>query len=328
MKKNILTAFMATVAAVTMLACEKSPETEDLSGPDKTEDENPSTNPEPEPVPEKNTLLVGTFNIRYVNDDDGYPWSSRRDAVIKFVNYSGLDLLAMQEVCQSQAQYLTENLDKKYGWYEVDRNTGNSILDSSESEGVFVIYDKDRFGLEDHGYFWLAEPCDEFPVKNPDGTYSSWNSALPRVALWLKLADNSHDGRIVYFIGTHYDNWSVKARTGASNLIVKQIIKMLNTSDIKKADEPVFVVGDLNASPNDAELTVLQNMMNEARTTAPVTEESQITFNNYSDTGGYILDHIFYGANVTPEQYDVVTNDYGVKYISDHYPVIFKCSYK
>ena len=53
-----------------------------------------------------------------------------------------------------------------------------------------------------------------------------------------------------------------------------------------------------------------------------------ITFNNYSDTGGYILDHIFYGGNVTPEQYDVVTNDYGVKYISDHYPVIFKCSYK
>ena len=68
--------------------------------------------------------------------------------------------------------------------------------------------------------------------------------------------------------------------------------------------------------------------MYDARTQSPFTEPSQNTFNNFTESGVSIVDHIFYGGNISPEQYDVVTEDYGVRFISDHWPVLFLCSYK
>lgn len=330
MKKNILFAFLAIAATATILACEKVPG--DNDGPVQgNEEEKPVDKPgtDPEPAPDKDVLLVSTFNIRYYNTGDGEnSWENRQEAVVNFINSSGADIMVMQEVCMIPAEYITENLADRYDWFEVDRNTGNSILSDKSSEGVFLLWDKERFTLKDKGWFWLADPDAGEPQWNDDGTWSTWNSALPRLALWIKVEDTEKPGQLVYFIGTHYDHYSSKAKSGSSNLLVKKLREMTGQTNLKNADVPVFVAGDFNTEYDAIELAALRNVLDDARSTSPKTNTSQMTFNNFGGSGQSVIDHIFYGGNVEPEQYDVITGTPGVRYISDHYPVLFRCAYK
>ena len=301
MKKNILFTFVAMTAAVTMLACEEIPGTGSSDGGGQGQHEGSGT--DPEPGQKTNTLLVGTFNIRYYNTADGAnSWENREKAVMNFINTCGADILVMQEVCQIPAQYITASLYDKYDWIEVDRNTGNSILESESSEGVFLIWNQERFTLKDKGWFWLADP---------DAGEPQWNP-----------------GRLVYFIGTHYDHISSTARTGSSNLMVRKLREMTGQTNLKNADAAVFVAGDLNTVYDATELAALRNALYDARTTSPKTNTTQVTFNNFGQSGQSVIDHIFYGGNLKAEQYDVITDTPGVRYISDHYPVLFRCSYK
>ena len=325
MKKNILFTFMAMTAAVTMLACEEIPGT-GTPADDGEEQEQPE---EPGTDQETDALLVGTFNIRYYNTGDGaYSWENREKAVMNFINTCGADILVMQEVCQKPAEYITVSLDDKYDWIEVDRNTGKSILESESSEGVFLMWNQERLTVKDKGWFWLADPDAGEPQWNSDGSWSTWGSALPRVALWIEAEDNANPGHTVYFIGTHYDHFSTKAKTGSSNLMVRKLREMSGQTNLKNADVAVFVAGDLNTEYDAVELAALRNAMYDARTTSPKTNTTEMTFNNFGGTGQSVIDHIFYGGNLKAEQYEVVTDTPGVRYISDHYPVLFRCSYK
>ena len=325
MKKNILFTFMAMTAAVTMLACEEIPGT-GTPADDGEEQEQPE---EPGTDQETDALLVGTFNIRYYNTGDGaYSWENREKAVMNFINTCGADILVMQEVCRKPAEYITVSLDDKYDWIEVDRNTGKSILESESSEGVFLMWNQERLTVKDKGWFWLADPDAGEPQWNSDGSWSTWNSALPRTALWIEAEDNANPGHTVYFVGTHYDHFSTMAKTGSSNLMVRKLREMSGQTNLKNADMAVFVAGDLNTEYDAVELAALRNAMYDARTTSPKTNTTEMTFNNFGGTGQSVIDHIFYGGNLKAEQYEVVTDTPGVRYISDHYPVLFRCSYK
>ena len=135
-------------------------------------------------------------------------------------------------------------------------------------------------------------------------------------------------GQMVYFVGTHYDHYSSRAKTGSSNLIISRIREIAGITDIKNADVAVFVAGDFNTEYDAVELAAMRNAMYDARTTSPKTSTTQVTFNNFGGDGQMIIDHIFYGGNIEAEAYEVITGSYGVPYISDHYPVLFRCSYK
>lgn len=277
---------------------------------------------------DENTILSGSFNIRYYNTADTYSWAMRRGAVMKFINTEKPDFLAMQEVCQVQGQYIVENMDECFGYYGVGKFGGE--LPEADDEGVFVLYRKDRFTLKDKGFFWLADPHDRCPELNDDGwSYSSWQSRFPRTVVWIEVEDTWHSGQSVWFFATHYDNVSSYARTRSSNLIVEQIHSLTGIDgDLKGASMPVILTGDFNTDLNSSELSSVRLAMNDARTQSPVTEPSQNTFNNFTDAGVSIVDHVFYGGNISPAQYDVVTEDYGVKYISDHWPILFLGSYE
>lgn len=284
--------------------------------------------PEPEgPAPEQESgLKVCSFNIRYYNTDDEYPWSVRKEPVMKFISTVKPDFVGLQELRSTQAQDLSYNLGDTYGLYEVNRDTGNSIMSSSSGEAVGILYRKDRFVIEEKGFFWLAENPDELPQENPDGTFSSWNSACRRVVLWVKAIDKAYSDRTVYFFSTHFDHKSSDARLNSSNLTVSKIKEIAGVSEIASSKSPIFLVADFNCEYNSSELAPLKSSLHYARTDSPVTDDGR-TFNGFGETSNSIIDHIFFAGDVTPVKYDVVTDDYGVKYISDHYPVLFECTY-
>lgn len=276
---------------------------------------------------EENTLLVGSFNIRYYNTSDTYPWSARKDAVMAFINDRQPDFLGLQEIRSSQAQDFVYELSEDYGYYDINRDTGTSISGSS-GEGVGILYRKDRFTIEDKGFFWLAEPSDKLPDENADGTFSSWSSACRRIVVWVKATDKHHDDMTVWFFATHFDHKSTDARLNSSNLTVEKLHEITGISDLKGSGTPVFLVADFNCTYTSSELAPIRASMNDARTTATKSEPDQRTLNGFGETSDSIIDHIFYVGGITADEYDVITDDYGAAYISDHYPILLQCTYK
>ncbi len=271
------------------------------------------------------TLTAGSFNIRYYNTSDEYPWSARKDAVLKFINTLKPDFLGLQEVKSTQSQDISYALSEDYGYYDIDRDSGKGISGGS-GEGVGILYRKDRFKQEDKGFFWLAENPDKLPEKNEDGTFSTWNSAKRRIVVWVKLSDKLHNNQTIYFFATHFDHVSSDARLRSSNLTIKKIKEITGVSDLSKSGIPIFLVADFNCKLESTELAPIRTSMNDARTMARTTENGN-TYNGFGSSGSTI-DHIFYVGNIDADTYHIVTEDYGVKYISDHYPITLKCSYK
>lgn len=310
---------IALSALLAFSACKAEPERHYVKN-DKDQEE--------EVIPEGNgkTLLAGSFNIRYFNTTDTYPWSVRKDAVFKFIETTSPDFLGLQEVKATQSQDFAYKLSGTYGYYDIDRDTGKGIS-SGSGEGIGILYKKGRFELKDKGFFWLADTPDKLPEKNEDGTYSSWNSAKRRVVVWTKVADKLHDNQIVWFFATHFDHISVQARTKSSELTISKIKELTGIADLSKSSVPIFLVADFNCTLNSTELAPVRAAMGDARTLAKKTESGR-TFNGFGETKQSVIDHIFFVGNVNADRYHIATEDYGVKYISDHYPITLLCSYK
>lgn len=311
-------AFIFASALFLVSACSE-PERNYVWNGNKTPDEDVT------PSGDGSKLLVGSFNIRYYNTTDEYPWSARKAAALKFIQTAEPDFLGLQEVKATQSQDISLALSEDYGYYDIDRDTGKGIS-SGSGEGVGILYRKDRFKLEDKGFFWLAENPDKLPDKNADGTFSSWNSAKRRVVVWTKVSDKLHNNQTVYFFATHFDHVSSDARLKSSNLTLSKIKEITGVDDLSKSGTPIFLVADFNCKLESTELGPIRTSMNDARTMSKKTESGN-TYNGFGN-GGSVIDHIFYVGNVNADVYHVVTEDYGVKFISDHYPVTLQCSYK
>lgn len=273
------------------------------------------------------TLKVCSFNIRCFNNNDPYPWSVRKDPAMKFIKTEKPDFVGLQELRPTQAQDFGYLLSDEYVYYDVNRDTGQPIGNASSGEGVGILFRKDRFKLENKGFFWLADDPDKLPDKNADGTYSSWNSACRRVVVWVKVKDLEHDGQTAYFFATHFDHKSSAAREKSSALTLKKIKEITGLNDLPQSAGPVFLVADFNCSYGSSELAPLRAAMKEARSSSAKTESGR-TYNGFGETSTSVIDHIFFTGKLTADRYHIVTEDYGVKYISDHYPVTFECTYK
>ncbi len=270
-------------------------------------------------------LNVCSFNIRYYNTSDTYPWSSRKNAAMKFITTEKPDFLGYQEARPEQSQDFYNSLKDEYGMYDISRDTGQSIRGSS-GEGVGILYRKDRFKIEDKGFFWLANNPDKLPEKGSDGKYD-WGEGHRRIVVWVKAKDMKHSEQTVYFFSTHFDHTSPTARKNSTVLTLKKIKEITKVSDLAKSTTPIFLVGDLNCTYGSDGIVGFNGQMNYARTAAAKTDDGR-TYNGFGETSNSIIDHIFYVGNLTPDVYRVVTEDYGVKYISDHYPIIFESTYK
>ena len=90
----------------------------------------------------------------------------------------------------------------------------------------------------------------------------------------------------------------------------------------------VIVVGDLNTTSESGHLAPLEKNMYYARYDAPGLDRYTGTFNGFGHSCS-LIDHIFYGGKaVSPVKYWVDRTDYGVPFLSDHYPVLFEFDYK
>lgn len=271
---------------------------------------------QPKPQPKEYTdISVISFNIRVDNAADGTNvWRNRRDAVVTMIECERPMLLGLQEAQPHQITYLSEHCPD-YAWYGLGRDTGKvpPATDSYAAEETMAIFWRTaELELLDKGTFWLSE--------TPDRVSKGWDASYRRTCTWAGFR-HKKSGQTCYFFNTHLDNDGKVAREES----IKLLVSRMKTINSKRRVS--FLTADFNSNVTDACFALLHVYMRDARANAAVSDDYP-SWNGYGASTGR-LDHVFFsGDNCTAREFRTLRGDYGVPYISDHYPVAacFRCS--
>lgn len=271
---------------------------------------------QPKPQPKEYTdISVISFNIRVDNAADGTNvWRNRRDAVVTMIERERPMLLGLQEAQPHQITYLSEHCPD-YAWYGLGRDTGKvpPATDSYAAEETMAIFWRTaELELLDKGTFWLSE--------TPDQVSKGWDASYRRTCTWAGFR-HKKSGQTCYFFNTHLDNDGKVAREES----IKLLVSRMKTINSKRRVS--FLTADFNSNVTDACFAPLHVYMRDARANAAVSDDYP-SWNDYGASTGR-LDHVFFsGDNCTAREFRTLRGDYGVPYISDHYPVAawFRCS--
>ena len=271
---------------------------------------------QPKPQPKEYTdISVISFNIRVDNAADGTNvWRNRRDAVVTMIERERPMLLGLQEAQPHQITYLSEHCPD-YAWYGLGRDTGKvpPATDSYAAEETMAVFWRTaELELLDKGTFWLSE--------TPDQVSKGWDASYRRTCTWAGFR-HKKSGQTCYFFNTHLDNDGKVAREES----IKLLVSRMKTINSKRRVS--FLTADFNSNVTDACFAPLHVYMRDARANAAVSDDYP-SWNGYGASTGR-LDHVFFsGDNCTAREFRTLRGDYGVPYLSDHYPVAawFRCS--
>lgn len=241
-----------------------------------------------------------SYNIRLgIVDDGSNSWKNRREATLRMLEREKPTVFGIQEGYIFQVKYIEENLPQ-YGRVGVGRDDGKE-----EGEMMAIFYLKDRYELLDHGNLWLSE--------TPDQVSRGWDGACNRTMTWVHLREKA-SGKEFYYFNTHLDHMGEVARREGVKLVVSKVLEIAG----KRAS--VVVGGDLNSTIDDEIFDPLKKFMTPAREKAPVTDNKG-TYNAWGQApNSMVIDH-FFVRNMKCLSFRTLDGDYGVPYISDHYPI-------
>jgi len=187
-----------------------------------------------------NRIEVITYNIRYLNQNDGPDhWDQRSTAVAEVIAQG--DVIGLQEATRKQIDDLLPKLTE-FDWYGVGRDDGKD-----RGEFTPVLWRKDCFEAVDRGTFWLGP--DTAAVGQP-----AWGARLPRICSWVVLrpvgsSKAPAEGELLV-MNTHFDHQSAEARVNSAKLLREQAQTMAG-------DRNLIIMGDLNARPDSPPLAAL-----------------------------------------------------------------------
>ncbi|HJS35552.1 MAG TPA: endonuclease/exonuclease/phosphatase family protein [Pseudoxanthomonas sp.] len=248
------------------------------------------------------TLRIMSFNIRLPAESDGADyWETRKPLAVRMLREEAPDVIGMQELVKSQAEYLARELPQ-YAWF----GRGREADGGGEHMGVF--YRRDRLKVVESGDFWLSDTPDV-----PGST--SWNHPHPRMVSWA-LFERRSDRKRFYLFNTHlpYREQDEAARLKGANAIAQRLAAL-------PAGVPVVLTGDFNTTPDSEVHAVLAKTLQDAWTTASRVEGSDATFHGFTGNADKRIDWIF----VKGLQVDAATSvntRWGGRYPSDHFPLV------
>ncbi len=265
--------------------------------------------------PEGLSLTVMTYNIlNSGSDGTEKAWPTRSPGMVAYLNATSPDVLGLQEAYQVQIDFLLAGMtSRNYSYYGVGREDGNKT-----GEQAAILYDGDRFRMEDNGTFWTS-PTPSLPSKD-------WFEANYRICSWVRLRELATDTTF-YFYCTHY-GFMPWHQTRAGILINEHIAA-------HTGNDPVILVGDFNMlnfypfylylegfgpKPLQSAYRLTHGLVN------PFDGTSAPTQNIKTDVGFHI-DRILVSQHVHVHTCEVHRGTYdGVYTFSDHHPVVVECS--
>ncbi|KRA55067.1 endonuclease [Pseudoxanthomonas sp. Root65] len=247
-------------------------------------------------------LRIMSFNIRLPVESDGVDyWETRKPLAVKVLREQEPDVIGLQELVKSQADYLAAELPQ-YAWF----GRGREADGGGERMGVF--YRKDRFAVIESGDFWLSD-TPEVPGS------ITWDHLHPRLVTWA-LFEQRSDGKRFYLFNTHlpYRDQDEAARVKGANAIARYLSTL-------PADVPVVLTGDFNTTPESGVHAVLAGTLQDAWTTAPRVEGIDATFHGFTGKADRRIDWIMV-KGVQLDSITSVTTRWNGRYPSDHFPLV------
>lgn len=255
---------------------------------------------------ERAELKIMSFNIRYNEPNDGENnWIYRRQACVDMINDHCPDVFGIQEGLIDQVHFLDSALTS-YLFVGVGRD---SLIINNEYAAIF--YRTDKLKLINSSTFWLSE-TPEIPSKG-------WDAKYQRIVTWARFR-NLHDEKEFVVMNTHFDHKGSQAKIESAKLIAQKAAELSGNTLM------VFTTGDFNTLPDDELLTPIYAYMKSAKAEAPITDSMGTTNSFKVAQEGKVIDYIFY-RNAIAKVCHTITKDYGVPYISDHYPIIATFEY-
>lgn len=254
-------------------------------------------------------LKIISFNIRYnswnnIDGDNGWPY--RKGAVVRMVEQERPAAMGLQEALIDQLQYLDSCLPQ-YRRIGVGRDDGKEA-----GEFMAIYYDTMRLELLSDTTRWLSE-TPEVPSKYEGaGCYRTVTVARFR---------DRQSGKEFAYLNTHLDHVSDDARVRGAQVIAWTVATELNEE--RTGGIPVIVGGDMNTEGDSSEYSPFAFFrrvgLQDARTLTDSTSYA-ITYNAYGQAEGSVIDHLFV-RDAQVLRFSTLDGDYGVPYISDHYPI-------
>ena len=252
------------------------------------------------------SMKIISFNIRYNswnNIDGPNGWPNRRAAVVKMIKKEKPAAIGLQEPLIDQLQYLDSCLPT-YRRIGVGRDDGEEA-----GEFMAIYYDTTVLELTDSALLWLSE--------TPEVPSKGWDAACYRTLTKATFRHRKSGKQFVYF-NTHLDHVGKTAREESMKYIASII-----ESDC--SDIPVIVGGDMNTTSKDSIFQSLYNCgLRSARKVARRTSNKN-TYNGFGKDKPSLIDYLFV-RGIKVKRFRTLNGNYGVPYISDHYPIEIKIS--
>lgn len=251
---------------------------------------------------EAQELKVISFNIRYnswnnIDGDNG--WPNRKAAVVRMIKEEKPAAIGLQEALIDQLLYLDSCLPG-YRRVGVGRDDGKE-----GGEFMAIYYDTAQVGFLFSGTRWLSA--------TPDEPSLGWDAACHRTVTIVEFKC-LQSGKRFYYLNTHLDHMGKTARKEGTKLIANIIDYSLIVST------PVIVGGDMNSTIDDTIFRIFYDKgLLPARELTSITSHVD-TYTGFGKDKSSLIDH-FFVRNLKVKSFRTLDGDYGVPYISDHYPI-------
>ena len=249
---------------------------------------------------EAQELKVISFNIRYNswnNIDGENGWPNRKAAVVRMINEEKPAAIGLQEALIDQLRYLDSCLPA-YRRVGVGRDDGKEA-----GEFMAIYYDTARLVAHIVGTSWLSET----PMEPSKG----WDAACYRTVTSVFFTDKI-SGQSFYYYNTHLDHMGPVARAESA----KYLAKLTDESE----DIPVILGGDMNSTIDDTIFNAFYKVGLKAAREMTRNTSHKDTYTGFGKDSPSLIDH-FFVREVKVERFRTLDGDYGVPYISDHYPI-------
>ena len=241
-------------------------------------------------------LRVVSFNIRSMDDPNGYSIPERAPRLYKVIKDMDPDIIGIQEYRPAWEDLFQEYYLDEYEMYNQYRTLEGWI------EGCPVLWKKDRFTLIEKGIFWFSD--------TPEVESQGWDTwGHKRIGIYSVLKDN-RDGKEFVHINAHL-GFGDECQVNSAKIIKRYADRF--------ADLPVIITGDFNC---DVDTPCYKEMIKNFKdVNALVSNDWDITFHGYftGEDEPEHIDYVFINDKVDAVSERIVRDMVDGYYPSDHY---------
>jgi endonuclease/exonuclease/phosphatase family metal-dependent hydrolase len=239
-------------------------------------------------------IKVMSFNVR--NDDPTDPFSQyvRKDYCLQIILDNDVDIVGLQEIAVDSIEnwFNTQLTAAGYGYYK-----GGSANGSPKT----IYYKNSRFTRTGAGWFTMMET--EY-----------------RSGKWVVLQDKLNTANSYFVVNSHWTTLSSAERQLNADTV------LLNINNNNTANLPVICIGDFNAQPGTAEISIIKDASGNNMVDALFDSSGDPTFHGWDATGDHKIDWLLSTRNMAFISSSVITKSFTVNgqtlWPSDHWPVM------